>query len=366
MTDHRTPLLPDDWIELEPLVDHLLDAPPEGREAVLSELAAGDPRRRAALVQVMADCDRDLPLLERPALDLFDQLLEEVAGPALPGVVGERYRIEREIGRGGMARVYVAEDLKHARRVAVKVIRPELAASLGRDRFLREIGIATELHHSNIMPLLDSGDVDGLLYFVMPYEAGPSLRARLERDGRLATADAINILRDVARALVYAHEHGIVHRDIKPDNVLLAGDAAVVTDFGIAKALLLAQATAGTRRTTEIGAVIGTPAYMSPEQALGDPAIDHRADIYSFGCLAYEVFAGKPPFSDTGSLAITAAQMGEGAPLVTSSRPDVPSSIADLIARCLRWDPADRPQDAAELVDILGTFPTTDLAPARP
>jgi serine/threonine-protein kinase len=260
--------------------------------------------------------------------------------------------------------VYLAEDLKHGRPVAVKVIRPELAASLGRGRFLREIGIAARLRHPSIMPLFDSGDADGLLYFVMPYENGLSLRQRLNRDGRVDTADAISILRNVARALAYAHEQGVVHRDVKPDNVLLSGNAAVVTDFGIAKAFSVAL---GETDVDDAGdSVIGTPAYMSPEQSRGDPATDHRADLYSFGCLAYEVFTGELPFGGSTTLELAKAQRSETSAPVIEGRADIPPNIARLIALCLATDPAGRPQSAAELIEVLGAVPSLEPLRRRP
>ena len=351
----RTPLLPDDWGDLSPLVDRLLDTPLSERSALLDALAGDDPDRRATLERLLAECERDLPLLEGPAIERFARLLEEGTGPPLPETLGGRYRIERELGRGGMARVYLAQDVRHGRPVAVKVIRHEIAASLGRDRFLREIGIAARLRHPNIMPLYDSGDADGLLYFVMPYEEGKSLRARLDTGERLGVAEAVSILRDVARALACAHEQGVVHRDIKPDNVLLSGGAAVVTDFGIAKALTVAAAASGTGPVTQAGTVIGTPAYMSPEQAMGDPATDHRTDIYAFGCLAYEVFAGAPPFVGATTYQILSAQISEPPKPLTDRRPDAPEAVARLIARCLEKDPDSRPAAAAQLLEALGT-----------
>lgn len=364
MTVPSDPMLPDRWAELAPLVDQLLDTPAERRPALLDQLSDGDSARRVTLERLLVECERAMPLLDRPAIERFDQFLGEEPAPVLPEVLGGRYRIERELGRGGMARVYLAEDLKHARQVAVKVIRPELAASLGRDRFLREIGIAARLRHPNIMPLFDSGDVDGLLYFVMPYEVGQSLRARLAREGRLDPADAVSILRDVARALVHAHAHGIVHRDVKPDNVLLSGDAAVVTDFGIAKALLVAQTDSGAGPITQVGMAIGTPEYMAPEQGLGDPNADHRADIYSFGCLAYEVLTGKPPFTGTSSYQVVAAQMATPAPPVSATRADLRPALVAMVASCLEKDPANRPQHASELLGALGDTSSQAAAPA--
>ena len=204
---------------------------------------------------------------------------------ALPDLLVDRYRIGRELGRGGMASVYLARDEKHGRDVAIKIIKSDLSASLGHDRFLREIEIAARLRHPNIVPLYDSGEAGDSLFFVMPYEDGQSLRERLRQHGALPIPEALSVLRDVARALAYAHEHGVVHRDIKPDNVMRSGDAAVVTDFGIAKAVSVALTNAGDATLTQAGTVIGTPAYMAPEQATGDAGVDHRADLYSFGCL---------------------------------------------------------------------------------
>ena len=194
-----------------------------------------------------------------------------------------RYTIERELGAGGMATVYLAEDMKHRRNVAVKVLRAELAATVGPDRFLREIETVAQLTHPHILPLHDSGDANGFLYYVMPYVEGESLRSRLAREGELPIADAVRLLRDVADALALAHRRGVVHRDIKPDNVLLSGQHAYVTDFGVAKAV--SEAT-GRQQLTTVGVTLGTPTYMAPEQAAADPNVDHRADLYAFGVLA--------------------------------------------------------------------------------
>ena len=359
-------MLPRDWAELAPLVDAVLDAPPERRAAVLTELSAGDPDRRAALERLGAECERDVPLLNRPAAERFDHLLGSAseAEVPLPETLGGRYRIERELGRGGMARVFLAHDTKHTRHVAVKVIRAEFAASLGRERFLREIAIAARLRHPNIVPLYDSGDADGVLYFVMPYEEGLSLRSRINESDRLSVAERVSVLRDIARALAYAHEHGVVHRDVKPDNVMLSGGAAVVTDFGIAKAVSEAQTgAAGAGPTlTQVGAGMGTPAYMAPEQATGDPSTDHRADIYSFGCVAYELFAGKPPFHGVPAHQIITAHVATKPVPLAQRSVDVSEPLARLIARCLEKNPNDRPQSAKELLVELegGSTPAAD------
>ncbi|MFI5310418.1 MAG: protein kinase [Gemmatimonadales bacterium] len=352
-------MLPRDWLELAPLVDQLLDTPPDERPALLAQLSAGSSARQLELAGLVEECERSMPLLERPAVERFDQLAVEEPALPLPDLLGGRYKIVRELGRGGMARVYLADDLKHARSVAVKVVRPELAESLGRDRFLREIGIAARLRHPNIMPLYDSGDADGLLYFVMPYEEGLSLRARLDRGEVFTIADAVSALRDVARALAHAHEQGIVHRDVKPDNVMLSGGAAVVTDFGIAKAFSAAQGDSSGGPITQTGVIIGTPAYMAPEQAVGDPSTDHRADIYAFGCLAYELFVGKQQFAGLTTWQIIAAQVGTKPAPVTDARPDVPGVVSRLIERCLEKDPAARPQRAQELLEVLDAVPAS-------
>jgi TolB-like protein len=343
-------MLPPGWAELAPLVDAVLDEPLEQRDAILDRLSGGDHGRRAELEQLVKDCERDLPLLNRPAAESFAQLFADQSETQLTGVLGGRYEIQREVGRGGMARVFLARDIKHNRDVAVKIVRDDLAASLGSGRFLHEIAIAARLRHPNIVPMYDSGESDGVLYFVMPFEEGPSLRERMRQEPALQPEERISILRDVARALAYAHERGVVHRDVKPDNVLLSGGAAVVSDFGIAKAVTAAQAETSDRVITQSGARIGTPVYMAPEQAVGDPSTDHRADIYSFGCLAYELFAGKPPFDDPTTHEVIAAHVGRKPTPILDVSPNVPAAVAALIMDCLEKRPADRPQNAQVLL----------------
>jgi len=350
--------LPRDWQDLSPLIDAVLDVAPERRAALIVELSPENLAQQKVLEHLVAECERDTPLFERPARERFASLADEAPGSLLPALLGDRYHVGRELGRGGMARVYLARDEKHGRDVAIKVIRPELSASLGHERFLREIEIAARLRHPNIVPLYDSGQVDGTLYFVMPYEEGVSLRERLAR-GPLAIVDALSVLRDVARALAYAHEHGVVHRDVKPDNVMLSGGSAVVTDFGIAKAVSAALTDSGGSTLTQSGSAIGTPAYMSPEQATGDPSTDHRADIYSFGCLAYEIFTGNPPFPNQSMHLVIAAHIATVAPQVTALRADVPAPVAELIAHCLEKHPDARPQSARELLAALDSVSAT-------
>ena len=265
------------------------------------------------------------------------------------------YAIERELGGGGMSRVFVATEKKLGRRVVIKVLSPELAATLSTGRFEREIQLAASLQQANIVPVLTAGQVEATPYYTMPYIEGESLRGRLSR-GPLSEHEALSILRDVARALVYAHERGIVHRDIKPDNVLLSGEAAVVTDFGIAKAINAARTQAGAHATsamTQVGTAIGTPAYMAPEQAAGDPGTDHRADIYAFGCLAFELLTGRPPFFGLAPHKLMAAHMGETAPLLSTRRASVAPGLEALIAACLAKLPEDRPATARDVLRLL-------------
>jgi tetratricopeptide (TPR) repeat protein/tRNA A-37 threonylcarbamoyl transferase component Bud32 len=273
----------------------------------------------------------------------------------LKAALADRYTIERELGSGGMATVYLAEDVKHERQVAVKVLRPELAAALGPERFHQEIKIAANLHHPHILPLYDSGDADGFLYYVMPYEEGQSLRDKLAHGGELPIAEAVRILRDVVDALSDAHEHGVVHRDIKPDNVLLTKHHALVTDFGVAKAV--SDATGAHRLTTE-GVALGTPAYMSPEQAAADKHIDHRADIYAVGAVAYELLTGRPPFTGTTPQELLSAQVTQTPDPVTKYRESVPPALAQLVMKCLAKKAADRWQTAEELLPQLEALAT--------
>ncbi len=273
----------------------------------------------------------------------------------LTAALADRYTIEREVGSGGMATVYLAEDIRHRRKVAVKVLRPELAAALGPERFVREIEIAAQLSHPHILPLYDSGEAGGFLYYVMPFVDGESLRDKLARERELPVPEAVRILRDVVDALDNAHAQAVVHRDIKPDNVMLSGRHALVTDFGVAKAV--SEAT-GREGLTTAGMALGTPAYMAPEQASADPHIDHRADIYAVGALAYELLTGRPPFTATTPQAILAAHVTEPAEPVTKHRETVPPALESLVMRCLEKKPADRWQSAAELLQQLEALGT--------
>lgn len=265
----------------------------------------------------------------------------------LQELLGARFQLQRELGGGSMAAVYLAEDTRHRRQVAIKLLRPEYGPTIAAERFLREIEIAARLQHPHIVPLLDSGELAGNLYLVMPYIEGESLRVRLVREGRLPVSDAIRILGDVADALAYAHSKGIIHRDIKPDNILLAGRHALVTDFGVAKAV--SAATLEPRDLT-IGVALGTPAYMAPEQATASPDLDHRVDLYALGVVAYELLTGHPPFERPTAQAILTAHVLEPPPPILERRPDLSPALAAIVDRCLAKSAADRWQSAEQLL----------------
>jgi serine/threonine-protein kinase len=267
----------------------------------------------------------------------------------LRSALGERYAIERQVGEGGMATVYRAKDLKHERTVAIKVLRQELSVSLGADRFLREIRVAANLQHPNILGLYDSGESEGLLYYVMPFVEGESLRDRLNREQQLPIADALQIVRESAEALQYAHERGIVHRDIKPENILLLGGHALVADFGIARAV----SQAGGEKLTQTGMAVGTPHYMSPEQSLGSDHVDARSDVYSLGCVLYEVLIGQTPFTGPNAMAIMARHSMEVVPSLQVVRASVPDEVEDAVMQALEKTPADRFQTMKEFAERL-------------
>jgi len=307
----------------------------------------------------------------------------------LQQTLGPSFTVERELTGGGMSRVFVAMDAALGRRVVVKVLPPELAATVSVDRFRREILLAATLQHPHIVGVLSAGEIDGMPYFTMPFVEGESLRSRIQREGQMAVGRCVSILKDVARALDYAHERGVVHRDIKPDNVLLAGSSATVTDFGIAKALLSALGTgaSGERQPsgapdakaetsssalTALGTTLGTPAYMAPEQAAADTSTDHRADVYSFGIMAYEMLTGQVPFKSKTPQALLAAQLTATPPAIGSRRADVPVALARLVMQCLEKEREKRPQSARAIAEALenpdmvsGAFASASMGAAK-
>ncbi|MBC7897243.1 MAG: serine/threonine protein kinase, partial [Cytophagaceae bacterium] len=273
----------------------------------------------------------------------------------LQHALGTAYRLERELGGGGMSRVFVAREIGLDRSVVVKVLPENVVEGLSADRFRREIMLSAGLQHPNIVGVIAAGDSDGLPYFVMPLVEGESVRAKLVRDGALSVPSTVAILRDVARALAYAHQRGIVHRDIKPDNILLSGGAAVVADFGVAKALVDASRTqTGSGQTlTHVGTSLGTPAYMAPEQVVADPSADQRVDIYALGVMAFEMLTGRQPFTGSNLTEVMSAHLTKPAEPLASARPGVPIALGQLVGRCLEKDPAMRPQTAQEILQLL-------------
>src|SRR6267378_3667943 len=285
--------------------------------------------------------------------------------PRLRAALADRYAIDRELGHGGTATVYLAHDLKHSRSVAIKVLRPELAAALGAERFLREIEIAARLTHPHILPLHDSGEAKGFLYYVMPFVDGESLRDRLKREPQLPVEEAVRIAREVATALSHAHNQDVVHRDIKPENILLSGGEAVVADFGIARAIVAA----GAETLTDTGLAVGTPGYMSPEQATGAMQLDGRSDVYSLGCVLYEMLAGHPPFLGTTAQEVLARHSLDAVPPLRTIRPELPPALERAVLKALAKSPADRFATAAAFSEALtraGAPPPFARRAARP
>jgi TolB-like protein/tRNA A-37 threonylcarbamoyl transferase component Bud32 len=282
----------------------------------------------------------------------------------LATALSARYEIEREIGQGGMAIVYLARDVKHDRKVALKVLRQELSSAMGVDRFPREIHIIAQMHHPHILPLHDSGEADGFLYYVMPFVDGETLRARLARSGPLSINESVRLLQEITDALSYAHKLGVMHRDIKPDNVMLSGKHATVMDFGIAKAVR-----ASTKeKLTTIGIAVGTPQYMAPEQAMADENVDHRTDIYAIGVLGYEMITGHAVFEGATAQAVLSAHVLEQPKDIRERRPEVPALLAETLLKCLAKDPINRWQTADELLaqlELVATTPSGGVTPTN-
>jgi tetratricopeptide (TPR) repeat protein len=342
------------WEEIQAAFDELAELNAAERVGQLAAIGTTDPELRSAIESLLvADAEADERLAPIEAALLASGDAKQLQ--RLTSALAHRYSIEREIGSGGMATVYLASDLKHHRQVAVKVLKPELAAVLGPGRFLREVEITAGLRHPHILPLYDSGEAEGLVYYVMPYVEGESLREKCVREVELPVTEAARLLRDIVEALAHAHKRGLVHRDIKPENVMVSEHHALVMDFGIAKAVSEA---AGRERPTTVGVTLGTPTYMAPEQASADPHIDHRADIYAVGVVGYELLAGRPPFIGSTPQEVLAAHMAETPEPLTHHRPAVPPALATLVMKCLAKRPADRWQTAEELLPQLEAFAT--------
>ena len=393
-------LTPERWQALEPLLDAALSLAPEPRAKFLDETCGSEALLREELTWMLAACERldsEDSTLDRPAAERFASLWDEPDEVSrLQAALAERYTIEVESGRGGTAVVYRARDRRHDRRVALKVLRGMLSRQ-GPARFRREIALAANLQHPHILPVFDSGESAGRLWYSMPFVDGESLGARLRREKRLAVGEAVRLLRELADALDYAHTRGVVHRDLKPDNVLLSGGHAVIADFGVAKALaagvgdaLRARPGTGNREPrlrgasvpgspfpvpsipasrfpaapdTLTGVTVGTPSYMSPEQVAADPAIDHRADLYALGVIAYQLLAGVTPFTGATRDALFSAHLAEQPRPVSTHRSDVPPALERLVMRLLEKRPDHRPSSAADVVAELDALTSSSRKP---
>jgi serine/threonine protein kinase len=354
------------WRELDHLLDQALELPDSERSDFLSRACAGNADLQKDVTDLLRACERAGQFLEVPAVQSAANLLEERGGevgqgesestPA-PDALLDRlkqslvptYTIERELAVGGMSRVFLAQENALGRRVVLKLLPPDLAAGVNVERFVREIRLTARLQDPHIVPLLSAGSAADLLYYTMPFVDGESLRARLSREAILPLRTAVRLLHDIAGALACAHGQGVVHRDLKPENVLLTRDRAVVVDFGIGKAVSSARQEETGKLTAE-GLAIGTPAYMAPEQAMADPSMDHRADLYAFGLIGYEMLTGAATFVADSPKAFLTAHLLELPEPITHRRADLPAPLAVLVMRCLEKRPADRPQSAEEII----------------
>jgi tetratricopeptide (TPR) repeat protein len=341
------------WKALEPLLDAALELEPPKRSAFLDDACRGDAALRAELCSLLTACELGSGILATPAAITYAPLLAE-STPALPSILGGRYRIVREIGRGGMATVYLADDPKHRRQVAVKTLHPGVARIIGREQFAREIEIAAGLSHPHILPLHDSGeeasgqgDEPPFLYFVSPFAAGESLRDRLRREPRLSPNEVARLGREIALALDYAHRRGVIHLDIKPENILLQDEHAIIADFGIARAI--SSASSGTDKGERTLPILGTPSYMSPEQASGSPDVDGRSDIYSLGCVLYELSTGERPFARARSTEVVAAAPRDQVSDFSALHRHVSPELAAVILRAMAPAPEDRFSNAGDM-----------------
>ena len=355
----------DRWTEVETLLDQLLDSEPDVRPQLLVRIRSDDPQLAAEVERMLHAITESDQYFREAAANYASTMIAELArgNQVPPGTLLGPYEIISELGRGGAAAVYLAHDRKHDRRVAVKVPRGELAAVLGAQRFLREIRAAAQLQHPNIVPLHDSGESDGLLYYVMPYIDGESLRQRLQREPQLPLGDALQIAGELADALDHSHAHGLVHRDIKPENILLSGGHALVADFGIARAI----ATVEVEQLTETGVILGTPEYMSPEQMAGESRLDGKSDIYSLGCVVYEMVVGEPPFTAATPSGIMARKMADPVPSMRTVREGLPLRVELAVNRALARMPADRFSTARQFAAALrGESPPADSSREQP
>jgi len=345
---------PDRWREVDAILQQALACEPAGRDAFVAQACAGDASLLSEVSSLLAAHDHADDFLERPAAEALGVLAEparltERLAIALAG----RYDIEGELARGGMATVFLARDVRHDRRVAIKVLREDLAAAVGAERFLEEVRVTASLQHPNILPLFDSGNADGLLWYAMPFVEGETLRSRLERERRLTVDESVRLVREIADALEHAHAHGVVHRDVKPENVLLQGGHALVADFGIALAL----EHAGGERLTRTGIALGTPQYMAPEQASGERTIDARADVYALGAVLHEMLVGQSPFSASSRAAVLWRVRNEPATALATHRLDVAPFLDAAVQRALAKRPEDRFSSAAAFAAALSVPP---------
>jgi serine/threonine-protein kinase len=367
------------WQEVSDMLDAALDLRLDERAQFLGRACTTDELRTEVDLLLRA-CERSGGFLDGPASsfaaplladDLSPRARDEAAGVArLCDALAGEYTLERELGRGGMAIVYLARDVRRRREVAVKLLRPELAAALGAERFLREIDTAARLTHPNILPVLDSGESQGLLYFVMPYIGGETLRDRLDREHRIPVAEALRIACEIAGALDHAHRNDVLHRDLKPENVLLADGRAFLADFGIACAINRAseRAPSGTPSPplTGAGLSLGTPAYMSPEQARGSRTLDGRSDVYALGCMLYEMLAGQPPFSGSTADNVIRQHVSAPAPELASARGDIDRALASAVRRALAKEPGDRFATMEEFAQALTAPASTSESRGMP